>query len=236
MTETSGSSGAPLTLTINGRAVEAREGISVLEAAREAGIDIPTLCHMKGVSPFGSCRLCLVEIQRGGRSRTVVSCLYPVEEGLVVETETDRVAHHRKIILELLAARWDRIDPELLKRYGADPNRFKKRTTYCILCGLCVRYCAEVLGKSVVGFVGRGTERQVVLYPDLAVEHCPTCVEDAGGQMPCFEVCPTGVISSEFAVPLLVVPDRTPLAYPVCIKDDDNVREVARKVGDAGKP
>ena len=225
-----------LTLTIDGRAVEAREGMTVLDAARAAGIEIPTLCHLEGVSPFGACRMCVVEIRRNGRTRVVVSCLYPAEEGLVVETETDRIAGHRRVILELLAARWDRIDPALLERYGADPDRFEKRTTYCVLCGLCVRWCAEVGGRHVLGFVGRGTERQVVVYPHLAREHCPACAEEAGGHMPCLEACPTGVITGEFCVRQPGLPDRVPLAHPVCIKDDDNLREVARKVGDPGAP
>lgn len=225
-----------LTLTIDGRTVEAREGATVLDAARAAGIEIPTLCHLEGVSPFGACRLCVVEVRRGGRTRVVASCVYPVEDGLVVETETDRIARHRRIILELLAARWDRIDPALLGRYGADPGRFERRSTYCVLCGLCVRWCAEVRGRHVLGFVGRGTERQAVVYPHLAREHCPACVEDAGGRMPCLEACPTGVITGEFCVHQPGIPDRAPLAHPVCIKDGDNLREVARKVGDPQVP
>ncbi len=222
-----------VTLTINGRPVEAPEGTTVLEAARRAGIEIPTLCHLEGVSPFGACRLCVVEVHRNGRTRVVVSCLYPVEEGLSVETETERIARHRRVILELLAARWDRIDPALLKRYGAEPGRFEPRPTYCVLCGLCVRWCSEVKGRHVLGFVGRGTGRQVVVYPHLARRHCPECLEEAGGQMPCLEACPTGVITGEFSVPHPGAPERAPLAHPVCIRDEDNLHEVARAVGDA---
>ncbi|MBE0617018.1 MAG: (2Fe-2S)-binding protein [Proteobacteria bacterium] len=222
--------GAPVKLTINGQAVEAREGMTILQAAREVGIEIPTLCYLEELSGYGSCRMCLVEILKGRRSRTVVSCLYPVEEGLEVQTESEKIAHHRKLILELLAARWDRVDPALIKKYGADPERFEKHTTYCILCGLCVRHCAEVEGRNVLGFIGRGTERQVVVYPELAVQNCPECAK--GGEMPCLAVCPTGVITSEFAAAGLTLPDKLPVAYPVCIKDDDNVRDVAKKVGD----
>lgn len=222
--------GAPVKLTINGQAVEAREGMTVLQAARDAGIEIPTLCYLEELSGYGSCRLCLVEVKAGRRSRTVISCLYPVEEGLEVQTETEKIAHHRKLILELLAARWDRVDPALMQKYGADPERFAKHTTYCILCGLCVRQCAEVEGKNVLGFIGRGTERQVVVYPELAARLCPECAK--GREMPCLEVCPTGVITSEFAAAGLTLPDKLPIAYPVCIKDDDNLRDVAKKVGD----
>ncbi len=225
-----------VTLTINGRAVTAPEGSTVLQAARGAGIEIPTLCHLEGVSPFGACRLCVVEARRNGRSRVVVSCLYPVEEGLWVETESERIGRHRRVILELLAARWDRIDPALLRRYGAEPGRFEPRPTYCVLCGLCVRWCAEVGGRHVLGFVGRGTERQVVVYPHLARRYCPECVEQAGGQMPCLEACPTGVITGEFSVAHPAPPERVPLAHPVCIKDEDNLRTVARAVGDGEAP
>ncbi len=224
--------GAPVKLTIDGRAVEAREGMSVLEAAKGAGIEIPTLCFVEGLPGYGSCRLCLVEIKQGKWSKMVISCLYPVEDGLAVETENERVRKHRKIVLELLAARWDRIPPDLVEKYGVDVNRFEKHTTYCVLCGLCVRHCTEVEGKNVLGFVSRGTERQVVLYPELAVKHCPTC---GGGEMPCLDVCPTGVITSEFAHAGLTLPDRLPRAYPVCIKDDDNVAAVQKLVGDTGK-
>lgn len=221
--------GAPVQLTINGQAVSAREGMTVLEAAKAAGVEIPTLCFVEGLPGYGSCRLCLVEVKQGKWSKTVISCLYPVEEGIAVETENERVAKHRKIVLELLAARWDRIPRDLVERYGVDVDRFEKHTTYCVLCGLCVRHCTEVEGKNVLGFVSRGTERQVVLYPELAVKHCPTC---GGGEMPCLNVCPTGVITSEFAHAGLTVPDRLPRAYPVCIKDDDNVAAVQRLVGD----
>jgi len=224
--------GAPVKLTIDGQAVEAREGMSVLEAAKGAGIEIPTLCFVEGLPGYGSCRLCLVEIKQGKWSKMVISCLYPVEDGLAVETENERVRKHRKIVLELLAARWDRIPKDLVEKYGVDVNRFEKHSTYCVLCGLCVRHCTEVEGKNVLGFVSRGTERQVVLYPELAVKHCPTC---GGGEMPCLDVCPTGVITSEFAHAGLTLPDRLPRAYPVCIKDDDNVAAVQKLVGDTGK-
>ncbi len=224
--------GAPVKLTINGQAVEAREGQTVLEAAKGAGIEIPTLCFVEGLPGYGSCRLCLVEIKQGKWSKMVISCLYPVEDGLAVETENERVSKHRKIVLELLAARWDKIPQHLVDKYHVDLERFEKHTTYCVLCGLCVRHCTEVEGKNVLGFVSRGTERQVVLYPELAVKHCPTC---GGGEMPCLNVCPTGVITSEFAHAGLTLPERLPRAYPVCIKDDDNVAAVQKLVGDVSK-
>ena len=218
-----------VTLTIDGKQVQAAKGSMVLDAARAVGIEIPTLCHLEGLEAYGACRLCLVELKAGDWSKMVVSCLYPVEEGLTVETDNARVAKHRKIILELLAARWDHLPPELMEKYGAEQERFDKNTTFCVLCGLCVRHCSEVVGANVLGFVGRGTERQVVIYPDLAKNHCEAC------GMQCLDVCPTGVISSEFSVHGLAPKGKKPLAYPICIRDDDNALKVAEMVGDREK-
>ena len=92
-----------------------------------------------------------------------------------------------------------------------------------------MRHCSEVVGANVLGFVGRGTERQVVTYPELAAKYCPDC------DMGCLDVCPTGVISSEFCVVGLTPPGVKPVAYPVCIRDDDNLRRVAKMVGDQGE-
>ena len=216
-------------LKINGTEVRAREGMTVLDAARSAGIEIPTLCHREELSPYGACRLCVVELVRGNRSRIVVSCLYPVENGLEVLTESQKVAKHRKVLLELLQARWPWIDKELLERYGAEPSRFDENPNFCVLCGLCVRHCSEVKKANVLGFLGRGTDRQVVIYPELAAKHCPTCGD---GEMECLSVCPTGVISSEFAVSVPGILPKLPLAYPVCVRDDDNIRHVRDSVGD----
>lgn len=219
---------ATVNLTIDGKRVTAAAGTSILDAAASAGIEIPHLCYVEELPVYGSCRLCLVQIKQGRGTRLVVSCAFPIEEGLEVETDNPRIAKHRKVILELLSARWDHLPEALLEKYGADPNRFEdsKNTTYCILCGLCIRHCAEVVGANVLGFVGRGTERQVVIYPELAKLHCPTC------GMQCLDVCPTGVISSEFSVQGLAPKGKQPIAYPVCIRDDDNTREVAAMVGD----
>ena len=93
-------------LTIDGKEVKAKEGMSILEAARSVGINIPTLCHHEKLSAYGACRLCTVEIIRGQRSRLVASCVYPVEDGLVVKTESAPVIKGRRMLLELILARW----------------------------------------------------------------------------------------------------------------------------------
>jgi bidirectional [NiFe] hydrogenase diaphorase subunit len=175
-------------LVINGRDVTAAEGETILDAARSAGVHIPTLCHHKEVAPFGACRLCTVEIRKGDRSRLVSSCAYPVEEGLDVQTESEVVVKGRKLILEMLLVRAPGVQmvTEYARQYGSDASRFSADPSFCILCGLCVNYCAEVKGKHAIGFVGRGVERQVMFLPGMHSEECSQCGE-------CFTLCPTGV-------------------------------------------
>lgn len=218
-----------VTLKINEQSVKARKGMTILEAARSAGIFIPTLCYHEKVSNLGACRLCIVEIIKGERSRIVVSCQYPVSQGLEVQTESERVVRNRKVLLELILSRWPWVDKELLERYGIEKSRFEENTTFCMLCGLCVQHCAQVKKAHVLGFVGRGTERQVVFYTGLALKHCPTCND---GEMECRSVCPTGVIPKEFAVVIPRFDKKLPLTYPVSMYTVDNVQEVSKKVGD----
>lgn len=182
-------------LVINGCDVTAEEGVTVLEAARAAGIDIPTLCSHEDLAPFGACRLCTVEIAKEGRSRLVASCVYPVEEGLDVQTESEPVVKGRKLILEMLLARSPGVQVlrDYGRRYGVDVTKFSVDPSFCILCGLCVNYCAEVKGKHAIGFTGRGVERHVMFLPEVASEECTHCWE-------CFSVCPTGVLPSNYGL------------------------------------
>jgi len=225
-------------LTIDGREVKAKAGTTILEAARSVGIEISTLCQHEKLAPYGACRICTVEIVRGQRSRLVASCVYQVEDGLVVKTESAPVVKGRRMLLELILARWqiDKVKLDhwpwtgeaLLKRYGLERSRFAEDTTMCILCGLCVRYCAEVKKENVLGFVGRGTKRQVVIYPELAEEACPSC---DGGEMGCRSVCPTGVVPNDYALAGQRFGKKPPLAHPVRVHDEDNVRDILRVVG-----
>lgn len=201
-----------ITLTINDEEVKAKEGITILEAARSVGIDIPTLCHHEKLAPYGACRLCTVEIIRGQRSRLVTSCVYPVEDGLIVKTESEPVIKGRKMLLELMWARAPGVQP--IRNYGmkygitgvqagrdygiaygisATKTKFEIEPTFCILCGLCVRYCAEVKKKNAIGFIGRGAEREVVFFPEIARGECPNCEE-------CYSLCPTGALPSHYAL------------------------------------
>jgi NADH dehydrogenase/NADH:ubiquinone oxidoreductase subunit G len=184
-----------VSLIINDRKVEADSGMTLLQAANNVGIKIPTLCHHEKLAQFGACRLCTVEIIKGGKSRLVTSCIYQVEEGLVVKTESEPVINGRKLILEMLWARSPGVQVlrEYGIKYGIDMNKFKTAPTNCILCGLCVRYCAEVKKKNAIGFINRGTERAVMFYPEIASQECRLCGE-------CFSLCPTGVLPSNYAL------------------------------------
>jgi len=182
-------------LAINGRNVTAAEGTTLLQAAISAGITIPTLCHHEDVTPFGACRLCTVEIHRGGRTRLVASCVYTVEEGLEVHTESPRVAKGRKMILELMMARAPGVQQlrDLGARYGARADKFDPEPSFCLLCGLCVNYCQEVKGNDAIGFVGRGVDRQIMFFPEVVARECPRCGA-------CSALCPTGVWPSNYGL------------------------------------
>lgn len=185
-----------ITLTVDGLTIVAEEGQTVLEVAQGAGVDIPTLCNYPGLAPSGACRLCTVEVSKnGGKSRLVASCAYPVEQGIDVLTETETVKKGRKLILEMLLSRAPGV--EILRkygrRYGVEVDKFKPEANYCIMCGLCVRYCAEIKGACAVGFAGRGVDREVMFIPQIASKSCPDCGE-------CYPICPTGVMPSNYGV------------------------------------
>jgi bidirectional [NiFe] hydrogenase diaphorase subunit len=182
-----------IVLQIDGKEVKAREGMTVLEAARSAEIFIPTLCHHEKLNPYGGCRLCTVEVGTRGRSKLVASCLYPVEPDLVVRTRSEMVDKIRKLILELLLAHApDSVElKELAKTYGADNERFEKESMFCILCGLCVRYCAEIKKKNVIGFVDNGGKREICFIPELAAQECWNCKE-------CYPLCPTSYLQAAY--------------------------------------
>ncbi|MBW2408621.1 MAG: (2Fe-2S)-binding protein [Deltaproteobacteria bacterium] len=180
---------------IDGNEVQAREGMTILEAAQSAGISIPTLCHHEKLEPFGGCRLCIVKVQVGDWSKHVVACVYTVEENLVVSTRSDKIDQIRKMILELQLAHAPD-SPELLKyaeEYGADKDRFDKEASFCIHCGLCVRYCNEVKKKDAVGFVDRGIRKEISFIPEVAARECWDCKE-------CFELCPTEALQAAYVL------------------------------------
>ena len=182
-------------LRIDGKEVGATEGMTVLEAARSAGILIPTLCHHEKLEPYGGCRICTVEVENRGWTKLVAACIYTVENNLVVRTRSEKIDKIRKMILELLLAHApDSVKlQDLAKEYGADKDRFEKEASFCIHCGLCVRYCAEVKKKNAVGFVDRGTRREISFIPEIALKECWACKE-------CFPLCPTEALQAAFVL------------------------------------
>jgi NADH dehydrogenase/NADH:ubiquinone oxidoreductase subunit G len=182
-------------LTIDGKKVSAEEGMTLLEAARSVGISIPTLCHHDKLAPYGGCRLCMVELDVGDWTKFVVSCVYTVEKELVVTTRSDKLDIIRRNILELLLAHAPESQQllELAEEYGADRNRYEQDASFCIHCGLCVRYCAEVVGKHAVGFIDRGIRKEISFIPEIAAKECNDCKE-------CFPLCPTSYLQAAFVL------------------------------------
>src|SRR5512147_1924645 len=166
-----------ITLTLNGLEVSVEEGSTLLEAAQFFGFPIPTLCHLEGLSPYGACRLCVVEIGQGPGSRLVTACTYPVEEGLAVRTASARVVRARMMILELLLASCpqSKTIQDLASAHGVRQQRFRQESEDCILCGRCVRMCEEQMAAKAIGFRGRGEKRSLGTPFDKNSEVCRQC-------------------------------------------------------------
>ncbi|MGZ4851133.1 MAG: Coenzyme F420 hydrogenase/dehydrogenase, beta subunit C-terminal domain [Candidatus Bathyarchaeia archaeon] len=176
-------------LKIDNQEVSAQAGATILDVAKSIGKNIPTLCYHKALSPIGSCRLCSVEIvDKRGRSRIVTSCNYPVEEGLVVYTKSEKTVKVRKMLLELLLARTPKVQKikELALEYGIEKPLFwvADENEDCILCGLCTRVCDELVGVRAIDFAKRGVEREVTTpYHEFS--------DDCIGCGVCATICPT---------------------------------------------
>lgn len=185
-----------VTLNINGIEVTVEDGTTVLEAARFLGFPIPTLCHMEGLSPYGACRLCVVEIGQEPKSRLVSSCTYRAEEGLLVRTASSRVMKARMMILELLLASCpqSKVIQDLASKFQVRQQRFRQEHEDCILCGLCVRMCEEQMMAKAIGFRGRGEKRSIGTPFDIRSEQCRLC----GG---CMYVCPACQLRCTYTEP-----------------------------------
>jgi len=179
-----------ISLTINDKKIEIEEGLTLLKAADKAGIKIPTLCSHKALSPYGACRLCLVEISKnGGPPEIQASCTYPALEGLVVQTDSERVIKTRKIMIELLMARCPDSEEikNLARELGVEKTRIKLKNKDCTLCGLCVMMCEERMGRAAISFSGRGPRREVTSPFGKPSDVCQACGA-------CDFICPTGKI------------------------------------------
>ena len=188
-------------LIIDGQSVKAEEGWTILEAARYYGVEIPTLCCVDGLSTYSACRLCTVEIISGGRSKLSASCSYPVQEGIEIRTNSEKVRRARKVIIELMLASCpnSRTLQCLASRYGVSEIRFKAEDRECLLCGLCVRMCKEQMQAGAIGFASRGINRKVTMpfhtRPELCRECgaclyiCPVCEIPCQGPMQAGQLC-----------------------------------------------
>jgi len=180
-------------ITIDNQIVEAEPSSTILDAANKVGIYIPTLCYHESLSPSGSCRLCVVEIATNGKSELTAACTYPVEEGLQVETNSEKIMKARKLVIELLLAQRphsNRIQ-ELARKLGIEKPSFTLAEKECILCGLCVRACHEIVGADAISFIAQGLNRDVdesfVKHSEIKCIGCDSCAY----------VCPTEAITVE---------------------------------------
>lgn len=183
-----------VSLNINGKIVQANDGEMLLAVLRREKIDIPALCHHEAVEPFGACRLCVVEITRDnwkGWCDYVTSCLYPVSEGLIVNTHAPKVNELRKTILDLYLARHPKC-PEIVQlasEYGVFKTSYETVVDgdNCILCALCTRIC-DRMGFHAISTVGRGHGKEVAPPLHKAPPDCTGCLA-------CAENCPTNFIT-----------------------------------------
>jgi NADH dehydrogenase/NADH:ubiquinone oxidoreductase subunit G len=171
-------------LEIDGRTAEAAPGTTVLQAARSVGIEIPTLCDDDRLEPYGACRCAWLKLKRAGGVKDSWPPGVSVEEGLRVQTKTEKIIKIRKMIIELLWPSWQTYAQE----YGVTSSRFKTGITDCSLCGRCSRYCAEIKKENKIYFKGRGIERHPELIEGAELS-CRACGE-------CFTLCNSGWIAS----------------------------------------
>ena len=204
-----------ISLNINGLNVSVEKGTTLLEAAKFLGFPIPTLCHMDGLSPYGACRLCVVEIGEDSNTKLVTSCTYMAEEGLLVRTASSRVIKARKMIIELLLASCpqSKTIQDLASAHNVRQQRFRQEHEDCILCGLCVRICEEQMMAKAIGFRGRGENRSIGTPFDIRSEVCRLC----GG---CIYICPVCSLRCTFNEPEMAVCGACANLSPPCIEKE----------------
>lgn len=180
---------ATIKITLDGKKVNATEGERLIDVCRRQGIDIPTLCDQSDLKPYGVCRICIVEMERGGWSKMVTSCNFPVKDGQIFKTNSEKVVRQRKMIMEFTLARSSKT-PEIValaKKLGVENVRFPKKEEGCILCGMCIRVCSEVVGANAISFSQRGPQRKVASPFYGEATDCIGCAS-------CAYVCPTKYI------------------------------------------
>jgi bidirectional [NiFe] hydrogenase diaphorase subunit len=179
-----------ITLTIDGQDVQVQEGRTILDAARQHQIPIPTLCYHEALAPYSACRMCVVELENRRGGQLIPSCAYPCEEGMIVRTNSEKVNRSRRMTIELLMASAAHIPliRAMADELGVTTPRFTMEPNDCILCGLCVRACREIVGVGAIGFSNRGIASKVGPPFRIASNVCIECGT-------CVLVCPTGAIT-----------------------------------------
>jgi len=208
-----------IAIILNGVEVQVEEHWSVLEATKFYGLVIPTLCYHEGLSPFGGCRLCLVEIGEAPRTKLVSSCTYRVEPGLIVRTDTRRVVEARRLMIELMlsTAPYSKVLQDLASKYGVTRQRFKPRNDECVLCGLCVRMCAEQMDGRAIGFQNRGHKKKVSTPFDIRSEECRLCGA-------CLYICPACQLRCQGPQAETALCNACLTMEPTCLEQYDELR------------
>ena len=204
-----------INLTLNGLNISVEERTTLLEAANFYGFPIPTLCHKEGLTPYGACRLCVVEIGEGEGARLVSSCTYPAEEGLKVRTASERVIKARRMIIELLLASCpqSKTIQDIASQYNVRQQRFRQEYEDCILCGLCVRMCKEQMMANAIGFRGRGTNRSIGTPFDVRSDVCRLCGA-------CMYICPACELRCTYTEPEKAICGGCANLSPPCLEKE----------------
>ena len=202
---------------IDGIDVQIEEGSSILDTAKFYGIDIPTLCHYDGLTDYGACRLCIVEIGEGDKARLVSSCTYPAEQGLFVRTNSKRVVQARKMLVELLLAMCpsSKKIQDIASVMEVQKVRFNVEHKDCILCGLCTRMCAEQMDAQAIDFVNRGKNRDITTPFNIKSDVCRTCGA-------CMYICPVCELRCQGPDASGNVCGGCANVLPVCLEDEDD--------------
>jgi bidirectional [NiFe] hydrogenase diaphorase subunit len=221
-------------LRIDGKEVEVPKRTTVLDAARKLDIHIPTLCFHEALTPYGGCRLCLVEVTRDGATQIVSSCAYEVADGLDIKTATDKILELRKFMVELLLAEAPeaQVLQDLAQELGVRvPKRFKARNELCIACGQCIRACSEIVGVSAIDFAQKGYDKKAAAPFFERSDVCIACGT-------CFSICPTGAITLKDLAEgeKAALSDGTEVIGPARIIDNWKVGLAMKRCKQCGEP